>query len=280
VKGFALHLGAVQAGTCRVDPKWSYSNRGEIFYDNWEDWGQELPDPLPYAVVIATEMDHGNVCTGPHTPAVVESGTNYALGAYITTLLASWFAHMGYKASADHHRHYNSLVVPLAVDAGLGELGRFGYLISPTLGPRVRLFAVTTDMPLKPDTPIDLGAEEFCKVCKKCALSCPSNSIPDGEKTVYNGVEKWKMNETTCFDYWGRVGTDCSICMAICPYSRPNRSIHRVARWFIRRSSLAGKVLPHIDNFVYGQRWKPRPPRDWIDYRSSIRKEDIANESM
>jgi reductive dehalogenase len=268
VKRFALHLGAAQTGICRVDPRWAYSHRGEIFYDNWEDWGKELPDPLPYAIVIATEMDHANVGAGPHTPAVVESATNYAKGAFITTVLAGWFAHMGYKASADHHRHYSTLVVPLAVDAGLGEMGRFGYLITEKLGPRARLFAVTTDMPLEPDKPIDIGADDFCRVCKKCAVSCPSNSIPGGEKTVHNGVEKWKMDEMSCFDYWGRIGTDCSVCMGVCPFSRPNSSIHRTARWMIKRSPLARKVFPHVDNLIYGRRWKPRAPADWVDFRS------------
>jgi reductive dehalogenase len=267
VKGFALHLGAAEAGICRVNPSWAYSHRGEIFYNNWDEWGKELPEPLPYAVVISTEMDSDNVGTGPHTPAVVESGVNYAQGAYITTMLAGWFAQMGYKAYADHSRHYYSLIVPLAVDAGLGELGRFGYLITEKAGARARLFAVTTDMPLEPDKPVDLGADDFCKVCKKCALSCPSNSIPQGEKTVHNGVEKWKMNEMTCFDYWGRVGTDCSICMGVCPFSRPNRSVHKLARWVLARSSIARKVMPHLDNFIYGQRWKPREPADWIDHR-------------
>ena len=267
VKGFARHLGASQVGICRVDPKWAYSHRGEIFYNNWEDWGKELPEPLPYAVVIATEMDTQNVGAGPHTPAVVESGANYAKGAYITTILAGWFAHMGYGAYADHHRHYYTLVVPLAVDAGLGEMGRFGYLITGKSGARARLFAVTTTMPLEPDEPVDLGADEFCTICKKCALSCPSNSIPDGEKIVHNGVEKWKLNEMTCFDYWGRIGTDCSICMGVCPYSRPNRTIHKFARRMIAKSLLARKIFPHIDNIIYGRRWKPRPPADWIDWR-------------
>ncbi|MEJ2719355.1 MAG: hypothetical protein P8182_19875 [Deltaproteobacteria bacterium] len=95
VKGLARHLGASQVGICRVDPRWAYSRRGEIFYNNWEEWGKELPEPLPYAVVIATEMETKNVGAGPHTPAVVESGVNYARGAYITTMLAGWFAHMG-----------------------------------------------------------------------------------------------------------------------------------------------------------------------------------------
>ena len=267
VKGLAKHLGADIVGICRVNPDWAYSHRGEIFFENWEDWGRELPEPMPYAVVIGTEMDHACVGTGPHTPGVMESANNYAKGAFITTTLARWFAHMGFNAVAHHSRHYELNMVPLAIDAGLGELGRFGYLISDKLGPRVRLFAVTCDMPLVPDKPVDLGVEKFCERCMKCADSCPSNSIPQGEKEVINGVEKWKLNEVSCFDYWAKAGTDCSICMGVCPYSRPNRSVHKLVRWFLKSSDLARRYFPEIDNFIYGKRWKPRPAPDWLDYR-------------
>ena len=95
VKGFARHLGAALVGICRVNPLWAYSHRGEIFSGNWEDWGKEIGHPLPYALVIATEMDLENVGAGPHTPALVESSANYALGAYISTILAQWFGGLG-----------------------------------------------------------------------------------------------------------------------------------------------------------------------------------------
>jgi hypothetical protein len=32
-----------------------------------------------------------------------------------------------------------------------------------------------------------------------------------------NGSLRWKLDETTCFDYWGKVGTDCNVCMRVCP---------------------------------------------------------------
>jgi len=267
LKNFARHLGADIVGVCQVDPRWAYSHRGEIFFGNWDDWGLELPAPLPFGVVIGTEMDHANVAAGPHTPALMESAHNYAKGAFIATLLARWFGHMGYRAVAHHSRHYDLNMVPLAIDAGLGELGRFGYLISDKFGPRVRLFAVTTDMALAPDKPVDLGVEEFCRRCMKCADSCPSKSIPRGEKTVGNGVEKWQLDAESCFDYWAKVGTDCSVCMGVCPFSRPNRSIHRLVRRLLRRSDIARRFFPSIDNFIYGKRWKPRPPADWVDFR-------------
>ncbi len=142
--------------------------------------------------------------TAPHTPAVVESGYNYARGAYITTILSQWFGRMGYRAVAKHNRHYDLLMVPLAVDAGLGELGRQGYLIADKFGPRIQLFAVQTDMPLVPDLPVDLGAEKFYERCFKCAESCPSRSIPrERRKTVERGLLRWKLNDDSYFDYFG-----------------------------------------------------------------------------
>jgi reductive dehalogenase len=265
IKGWARHLGADLVGICRVDPRWAYSHKGEIHYGEWDEWGTEVPEPLPYAVVVATAMDHDLVVTAPHTPSVVESGYNYARGAYITTILAQWLGTMGYRAVAEHNRHYDLLMVPLAIDAGLGELGRQGYLIADKYGPRVRLFAVQTDMPLVPDAPIDLGAERFCEACLKCAESCPSKSIPR-EKTVDRGILRWKLNEETCFDYWGKIGTDCCVCMAVCPFSRPNRTIHRLVKYLLRRSELARRVFPYVDNFLYGRRWKPREAPAWIAY--------------
>jgi reductive dehalogenase len=274
VKGLAVHLGAAAAGVCRVDPRWAYSHRGEVHRGNWEDWGKSIDDILPYAVVIATEMDHTMVGAGPHTPAVIESMANYALGAHISTILAQWFSAMGYRGEANHNRHYNYNMVPLAIDAGLGELGRFGYLISNRVGARCRLFACLTDMPLAADQPVDLGAEVFCEHCLKCADSCPSRSIPKGEKNVERGLLRWKMNAETCFDYWGKIGTDCSICMGVCPFSRPNRSIHRMARWILKRSRLAQRVFPAIDNFLYGKRWRSRKVYPWVDYPKSKRDTD------
>lgn len=268
-KGYARHLGADLVGICRVNQLWAYSHRGECHFDNWEEWGKEIPEPLPYAVVIATEMDVDLVNSSPHTPAHVETRLNYAKGVYITKILANWFADLGYKAVAHNRTQYDFLMVPLAVDAGLGQLGRFGYLITRELGPRVRVFAVTTDMPLVPDSPVDLGADEFCAVCKKCATTCPSHSIPLGDKEVFNGQEKWKMNAESCFEYWGNVGTACAICMGICPYSRPYRSVHRLIRWILVHSALARKVFPHVDNIIYGRKWKPKPVPSWIEYRES-----------
>jgi len=266
VKRYAEHLGADMVGVCRVNPLWLYSHRGEVHYGDWEEWGKEIGDLPRYAVIMLTEMDWEHVSSAPHTPSVAESAANYAKGAYLGTMMASYFSHLGYQGIAQNTRNYDGLLVPMAIDAGLGELGRQGYLIAPKFGARVRIFATFTDMPLVPDKPISIGADEFCRACKKCAETCPSRSIPLGDKVNSHGIDKWKLDAESCFEFWGKVGTDCSICMAICPFSRPDTFSHRLVRWLIRRSWAAKILLPHIDNIIYGRKWKPRQVSDWLDY--------------
>lgn len=259
IKGLAKHLGAGQVGVARVDPNWVYSHKEE-------EWGEDVPEQLPYAIVFATEMSDKYIATSPHTSAEVECWWNYAQGAIVSSTLTQWLIGMGYEAKAHFNRTYELIMPPLAVDAGLGELGRFGYVITDEFGPRARLFVVTTDMPLVPDKPISLGVEEFCERCLKCATTCPSRSIPEGDMVVSNGVMKWKIDDDSCFAYWGKVGTGCSVCMAICPFSRPNRTIHKLVRWFLKRSPLARRVFPHIDNIIYGTKWHSKKTSGWLSY--------------
>ena len=267
VKNFALHLGACSVGVTELDTRWAYSKTGEIHFDNWEDWGSDVKELPRYALVFCVEMSYEHIQSAPHTPTVAESANGYAKGAYISTVLAHWFKNMGYKSVAQHSRNYDLVTTAVAVDAGLGEVGRLGFLITPKQGPRVRVFATLTDMPLISDRPISFGVEEYCTICQKCAETCPSRSIPHGEKTVQNGVEKWKLDAESCYEYWSHVGTDCAICMAVCSFSKPNTTLHRMVKWLIARSLVARRVFPYFDDLMYGTKWKPREPPRWLDWR-------------
>ena len=263
VKGYTLRLGADLVGITEINPLWMYSHRGEIFHDNWEEWGQEIKVEHSYAVVFATEMSRTMVGASPHTPTVMESLHNYSKGAFIATQVASFIANLGYSATANHMRHFEALMVPLAVDAGLGELGRLGYLITKEFGPRLRLGAVTTDLPLLPDKPVDIGVEDFCKLCRKCALCCPSNSIPLEDQMEFNGTSRWKLNPETCFAYWGKVGTDCNICMRVCPWSHARTFPHKIIVKLITRNSLARSLFSRMDDIFYGKMPKPKAAPKW-----------------
>lgn len=266
VKGYALQLGADLVGIAEVNPSWVYSRRGEIFNNNWEDWGQEI-DPGKFAIVFATEMRLNLICSSPHTSSTIETMRNYSRGAVISTQLAGFIANMGYSATANHLRYWDNLVVPLAVDAGLGEMGRLGYLMTKEFGPRIRLAAVTTDMPLAVDKPVDIGAVHFCEICKKCALCCPSRSIPTGERSVVNGTLRWKLNDETCFDYWGRIGTDCNICMRVCPWSHARTFPHKVIVELIARNKNARRLFSIMDDIFYGKSPKSKEPPEWAAFK-------------
>lgn len=266
VKGYTKHLGADLVGITELDPLWTYSNIGEIHYENWEDWGKAIPVDHKYAVVFATEMDFEMVGTGPHTPTNIESMQNYAKGAYISVQLAAFISNHGFSATANHHRHFETIMVPLAVDAGLGEMGRLGYLLTKEYGPRVRLAAVTTDMPLMPDKPVDIGVEHFCKICKKCATCCPSNSIPLENQNIVNGIRRWKLNAETCFEYWAKSGTDCNVCMRVCPWGHASTFPHRIIKEFVSRNRISRSLFNIMDDIFYGKKPKPKKGPEWAEY--------------
>ena len=159
-------------------------------------------------------------------------------------------------------------MVPMAIDAGLGELGRFGYLMTKEFGPRVRLSAVTTDLPLIPDQPVDIGVDDFCTICKKCAVCCPSNSIPMGDQYEFNGSLRWKLNAETCFEYWGKVGTDCNVCMRVCPWSHATTFPHRLLRAMIRRNPISRHLFSWMDDIFYGRKPKPKSGPKWASLKN------------
>jgi epoxyqueuosine reductase QueG len=153
----------------------------------------------------------------------------------------------------------------VARDAGLGEIGRMGLLMTPELGPRVRLTVVTTDLPLAPDkreredTVID-----FCRRCQKCADVCPSRAIPFDDRVEMDGALRWKINSEACFTAWCTLGTDCGRCMSACPYSHPHSLFHNVVRAGIKRSALFREVALRLDDFFYGREPAPLELPDWI----------------
>ena len=268
IKGYAKMLGAKLVGITELNPLWIYSHRGRIFSDNWEDWGKEIPVEHQYAVVFAEEMSFDMIGPAPHTPTSIESMQNYAKGAYIAVQVASFIANLGYSATANHFRYYEGLMVPMAVDAGLGELSRMGYLLTKDFGPRIRLSAVTTDIPLIPDKPVDIGAEDFCGFCKKCAVCCPSQSIPMENQEEINGTLRWKLNEQTCYEYWGKIGTDCNVCMRVCPWSHARTFPHKLIVAMITRNALSRRLFSIMDNIFYGKKPRSKDGPKWVRYKA------------
>ena len=200
-------------------------------------------------------MDYEFVETAPGLPITNESALQYLRGANISNSLARHIRSLGYPARAHiAGSNYQIMLPPVAHDAGLGELGRIGYLISPRFGARVRLGAVTTDLPLLPDKPITFGVQDFCEKCLKCAINCPSGAIPKGGKVMVRGTEKWQLNIEQCLHLWRAIGTDCGLCMRVCPYSHPPTLVHNIIRAGLKRSPFARTVSAWGDDLFYGRK--------------------------
>ena len=251
IKQELLNMGADDVGIAKLNPMYVYSHVGR----GPEDWGQPIVNNHKFAIMFSLEMDYFEVEQAPCLPITRESARQYKQAADISIKLARRIRDMGYPARAQiAGSNYQIMMPPVAHDAGLGELGRMGYLISPKFGPRIRLGGITTDLPMVYDKPITFGVQDFCEKCLKCSISCPSGAIPSGAKINVRGVEKWQLNIEQCIHYWRAVGTDCGLCMKVCPYSHPSTFLHNLVRAGCRRSSLARRISVWADDFFYGRK--------------------------
>lgn len=251
LKGFVLKQGAAAAGMARLNPAYLYSNVGR----GPEKWGAPIANNHKYAIMFTLEMRYDYVAKAPLLPITDESAKQYINAAVISIQLAAFIRSLGYSARAHiAGSNYQIMMPPVAYDAGLGELGRIGYLISPGPGARVRLGGVTTDIPLIPDKPITFGVQDFCEKCLKCAENCPSGAITRGSRVKVKGANKWPLDSERCLRYWRLIGTDCGLCMKVCPYSHPQTLVHNVVRAGIKRSPFARHISIYADDLLYGRK--------------------------
>lgn len=263
VKKAAKTFGAAMAGVCELDRRWLYSSYYNPTSEGVKSGKIELDETYKYAVVIGIEMDYDAVSTSPAHPASITTGYAYSEMAKTSAMVAQFIRGLGFKAIPCGND--TACSIPIAIDAGFGELSRNGLLITPHFGPRIRLAKVFTDMPLNPDKPINFGVWEFCKICKKCAKKCPSQSIPNGDPTLIpnnisnrTGVLKWHVNAETCLRYWSVNGTDCGNCIRVCPFNKLPGMWHDLVRWGIKRLPFLNRFFLWGDDLMkYGEKKDP-----------------------
>jgi len=217
IKKAASFYGADLVGICKVDPRWIYSHVYDI--TTKKTTPVNIPATYKYAIVMALELDYDLIQQSPRPIAAAATGLGYSHMIEVAVRMAEFIRNLGFNAIPMGND--TALSHPLAVDAGLGELGRSGMLITEQFGARVRLCKVFTDLPLIPDKPVDLGIQEYCEKCTICADACPTHAIPTGERTVVRGLRKWAIDPLKCFQGWADGGVDCTHCITVCPRSKP-----------------------------------------------------------
>ena len=261
VRKAAQLLGADQVGFAELDRRWVYSHyfdeetkkdfpikfSDEPGYEECdqpirlEDGTRVIPKEMKYVVVMLHEW--GKDLDGTeHAPTLLSEGLStlaYARMAPTLWMVAEFIRGLGYNAIPAAND--TALSIPLAVDAGLGQMGRHGLLINPKVGARCRISKIFTDLPLEPAGAVDSGITEFCNACLKCVPKCGTKAITTGDRSFEPlaesnsaGVLSWKVDAKKCMTFQNRVGSTCSTCVRRCAWTKPPRSVYAIPRFFIR----------------------------------------------
>jgi epoxyqueuosine reductase len=199
-----------------------------------DDFGVTAMDPTyifdgytieePWVIVLAAAHNYERLKQVPSSPAngegICDVGDQYARGTRSSFALANWIRSRGYNAHAFPGPSADALaLIPPAIAAGLGELGKHGSMISRHFGSGVRLAGVTTDMPVVATHPDRFGGDDFCATCQICTNVCPPGAISP-QKQMVRGVERWYVDFDKCIPYFAE-NAGCAICIADCPWTRP-----------------------------------------------------------
>jgi len=263
IRNWGGKLGALEVGFTRLKDYHFYTVGGRR-----ERYGKMIKNDHQYAIVCTVEMDHTMMASAPAAPTVMESAQQYLSSGIIAVQIAEFIRNLGYSARAHIDANYELICPIVARDAGLGEIGRMGLLMTTRHGPRVRIAVVTTDLPMEIDKPShEPYILDFCTRCKKCAEACPAQAISFDNRAPVEGVMRWKINAEACYTYWTKTGTDCGRCVIVCPFSHPDTLLHLLVRKGVRNSVLFSKLAIHLDHLIYGKKPEPKKVPAWIPTR-------------
>ena len=213
LRAFAAdHPEADIVGFTRMRPEWMFKG--------------QLPPKHPWIVVVAKAMDYDTLSynlKGDFRTAVKAVMGGYERNHKAVVDIANWILKQGYSAKG-----YGGLtmikdewhvMIPPAIECGIGQLAKNGSMINDQLGSCFRLATVLTDMPFVADQPREIGVDEFCTSCKKCQTDCPPGAISN-EKQLVRGDVKWYVDFDKCMPFLAEHKA-CGLCLSTCPWSRP-----------------------------------------------------------
>jgi reductive dehalogenase len=283
IKNVGEYFGADIVAVAKSHPAMLYAGKrydedGQAHDAAEQDGPEELAKKYPYLIFVTTAWDYDKIQAHRHHVGDAAYHVSQMKGNLILRALEGYIKELGYNVVRGA---VNGQAAALA--AGVGELGRNGLVITEKFGARVHMpSALMTDLPLTPGKPIDIGVPDFCAVCRKCAVTCPTNSITFGDKVVFNGVEKYKINWLTCYrlrpyvvDFW----TVCLTCVTVCPFTKPNTWWHSLAVKTLKTTPIRlrpplVKTLKAIDDRFWGVMKNKRVR--WMGYDSGIKPGEKA----
>ena len=203
VKEKALELGFCMVGITGYDHRYTYASR--------RGWVKRFP----HAICVATEQGYEDTQRAASYPSELEIVTTLGRCGPALLEMADYIRSLGYRAQVQHPVDPSCVVIPMFVEAGLGQLGANGQLLSPHFGSRARLAIITTDAPVTFDHPKDYGIQAYCQICQVCVNRCPGRALTR-EKIWHRGVERSKLVAKRCRPFVAHFSA-CAVCMKVCP---------------------------------------------------------------
>ncbi|HZT07396.1 MAG TPA: reductive dehalogenase domain-containing protein [Chloroflexota bacterium] len=298
IKAVAHYMGADFVTIAKAHPNMMYAGNRYVqdgtAADQYEqDTPADLVRKFPYLIVATTAWDYDKLQAHRHHIGDAAYHVSQIKGNMLLKSLEGYIRELGYTA-------LRGVANPQAagIAGGMGELGRNGLVINEKFGARIHMpDPIMTDLPLVPGKPADIGVPDFCTICHKCAVTCPTNSItffdrvpgeaPKVERDasgfgVYNGVEKFKINWLTCYklrpyvhEHW----SSCLTCAVICPFTKPNTwwrtmTVQALHYCPIPARPLLVRTLKAIDDRFWGVVRQKRVR--WMGYDSGIKPGEQA----
>ncbi len=225
-------LGFGEVGFTKYDRRYTYTSK--------KRWAK-----YQHAICLALEQDYKQTQAIPSLEAEYAHFGTYEIAGDLALKLARHIRSLGYHAQIHSPNDNSGAYIPLFVDAGLGQLGANGQLLSPHFGSRARLMIITTDAPVKYDQAIDYGINKFCDQCQVCVARCPGRALLK-DKVWYRGVLKNKLVYDRCrpimVEYEG-----CAVCMKVCPIQR--YGMKPVMEHYVHTGEILGKGTSNLEGY-------------------------------
>ncbi len=237
-----------------------------------------IPKKARWVIVWTIPMSQETMKTAPTVICQATTQLTYSENRNVQHRLQYFLGTLGYMGLGEYTTNALGIAPALGTMAGLGEMSRLNRMISPEWGPINRVFKMITDLPLAPTKPINAGIMQFCKVCKRCAQSCPCKALSLYDEPTWEirggwnnpGHKAYFEDSTNCRAYWRQVGTNCGICFSACPFASKNMAFYDSFRnALIAEAPVFDNALKIVDDLS-----KPAPsfremgnpllnPEDW-----------------
>ena len=234
IRDKARQLGYGEIGFTKFDRRYVYQSRKEF-----------VRTDLPNAICLAYEQGYVETQDMPSYVSEVAQGDAYMSQADLSLKLVEFINEMGFSAQISGPAWHFGPMIPMFVEAGLGQLGVNGQLLSPHFGSRARLQVIITNAPIKYDSAEDYGIYKFCELCQVCFMRCPGKAI-QAQRVWFRGVEKNKLIAKRCRPVMARY-SGCGICMKVCPIQK--YGMKPVMEHYVETGEVLGKGTDDLESY-------------------------------